>query len=324
MYISGQLESQLDALVTHAIATAFASGTVSNLKTHWKHYIMLCLLLGKDPYTVDINLICQYIIVLTQSLTAYQSLKNYISSLKLWFLVHSQDADFMDHFKVRLCLQSAKRQLATVPHAKLPITVDILSQIYQHLDLTDPDDLVLWASFLICFWGMLRKASLVPQRVQDFNPAKHLSRGNIVATDYGLLITLSHSKSNQYGEYTHQIPLTAIPGSPLDPQAAYLHMVQKLPASHCSPAFVFSDGTILTHSLFVKGLRSCLTKINLDPSQYAGHSFRRGSCSFAFKCGIPPDLIRIHGLWRSQAYQSYLALDIKQRLSVTKTMAENL
>ncbi|XP_050390553.1 uncharacterized protein LOC126809805 [Patella vulgata] len=40
-------------------------------------------------------------------------------------------------------------------------------------------------------------------------------------------------------------------------------------------------------------LPDSLPEIGIDPSKYAGHSFRRGGASFAFNCDVPTDLIQL-------------------------------
>ena len=50
-------------------------------------------------------------------------------------------------------------------------------------------------------------------------------------------------------------------------------------------------------------------------------SFRRGGATFAFKAGVPFELIRLHGDWHSDAYLRYLKFDMTQKLSVTNLIA---
>ena len=41
--------------------------------------------------------------------------------------------------------------------------------------------------------------------------------------------------------------------------------------------------------------------LGYDPAKYAGHSFRRGGVSYAFQVGVPLELIKITGDWKSNA-----------------------
>lgn len=99
---------------------------------------------------------------------------------------------------------------------------------------------------------------------------------------------------------------------------------------HCQAAppesFAFSfpvEGrlTTLTHRAFVAQFKAHLPYLGYDPSQYAGHSFRRGGATFAFQCGAPPAQIKEQGDWKSSAYLLYLEFDDTARAQVAGLMA---
>ena len=52
-------------------------------------------------------------------------------------------------------------------------------------------------------------------------------------------------------------------------------------------------------------LRTCLTHLNLPPTAFSFHSFRRGGCSFAFQQGATESDLALHGDWRSDAVRGY-------------------
>lgn len=317
------LQEYLTHQFNQALQSSFAPGTAANLKSQWKQFILFALHIDADPCQFSLDLVKQYIMLLAQSLNSYQTLKNYLSSLKLWFTLNMQPADFLDNITIRLCLQAVKRKLSCTPQAKLPITPAILKGIRSHLDLTRPFDAALWASFLLAFYGMLRKASVVPKSPTTFNRDFQIAREAITFTGDDLVISLKRSKSNQFGDRYHQIPIAAAPGSSLDPVEAYKTHIDLSPASPEQPAFTYRTQAgyqILTHYSFVANLKSILKKLGLQPELYSGHSFRRGSCSTVFSQGISTDLIKHHGLWLSSAYQTYLTFSWSDRLSVTQAL----
>ena len=59
-------------------------------------------------------------------------------------------------------------------------------------------------------------------------------------------------------------------------------------------------------SAFVSILRSHLASLGFDPKLFAGHSFRRGRASFAYQSGVPTELIKALGDWRSYTILIYL------------------
>ncbi|XP_077985110.1 uncharacterized protein LOC144439750 [Glandiceps talaboti] len=56
------------------------------------------------------------------------------------------------------------------------------------LDMSCPGDVTLWAAILLGFFSFFCKSNLVPKSIQDFDPSKHLCRGKIVVSDFGLVV----------------------------------------------------------------------------------------------------------------------------------------
>ena len=69
-------------------------------------------------------------------------------------------------------------------------------------------------------------------------------------------------------------------------------------------------------------IKELIEKIVLNPDNYSSYSFRRGGTNFAFKAGVPADMIQLHGDWRSDAYKKYLSLTFKDKIRVAEKMSE--
>ena len=105
---------------------------------------------------------------------SYQHIKHCVHAVQ--FLHQSLDFSFpCDSFQLDMTLQGLKRRLARVAFQVLPITPTILKAIFNQLDMRKNQDLALWCSFLISFYGLLRKKSVVP-RTGPFDPKKVLVR----------------------------------------------------------------------------------------------------------------------------------------------------
>ena len=109
-------------------------------------------------------------------------------------------------------------------------------------------------------------------------------------------------------------------GSPLCPVSALLsYLVVR--GSGEGPLFRLKDGQPLTRPRLVSLLRKALASVGLVPGNYAGHSFRSGAATTAAACGVPVDIIKTLGRWRSEAYQLYIRLHKNQLAEISRSLA---
>ena len=144
-----------------------------------------------------------------------------------------------------------------------------------------------------------------------------------------MLVLVSWSKTVQFRERSVHIPFPRSPGSPLCPVASVLRAMSftrsSAPSSH---AFVYFDPNhrairYLTYRIVIK-LRNCLSRLGCPPLLYASHSFRRGDASFAFQSGVPVELIKMLGDWKSDSVLLYLTVPLSIRLRSANVMSEKI
>ena len=149
---------------------------------------------------------------------------------------------FIEHdFRVDVALQSLKRKLAKTQLQVLPINPDILKSLVLFMDLNKNEDQALWASFLVAFYCMFRKKSLVPETMHKFNSATGLSRIKIsMYPEQNLaLVYANFAKNIQFCERDIVIPLIAIPNSVLCPVTALQNLFDNNQVPAESPAFSY-------------------------------------------------------------------------------------
>ena len=166
------------------------------------------------PATPD-SLIC-FCEFLARS-SSFQHIKHCIHAVQ--FLHESLDIDFpWRSFQLDMTLQGLKRRLARVAFQVLPITPVILRAMYRHLDMQKTHDLALWCAFLVSFYGLLRKKSVVP-KAGPVDPKQVLVRRNLTIhmETRTVYIYLGFSKTNQFGARDLVIPILANSDPALDP-----------------------------------------------------------------------------------------------------------
>ena len=133
-------------------------------------------------------------------------------------------------------------------------------------------------------------------------------------------VVIKRSKCDQFGSGV-TLSVGATHGD-LCPVAAMLgYLVQR--GSAPSPLFMFDDGRLLTRDRFVSAMRTALTNGDIDPSQYAGHSFRVGAATTAALQGLQDSLIKTLGWWESSAYQVYIRTPRSTLVSVSRSLVQS-
>lgn len=300
---------------------AFAKGTKKNLKCQWKKFLSFCTSMGRDNLPISTHDLCLYIQFLSRTLKSIDSVRNYVSGLKCLHQLLGFEFPSYDTMSIKLTFKGLDKLSLHVPHQAKPITVKILVQIYNLLDVDTSEHSVIWCLFLFAFLLYSRKCQFVPTSLSEDNLEWLVRRDDIVFENNMLFVTFRKTKTRQSGEGL-VVPLAQVPGSCLCPVSAYNNMLRLVPAAPGSPAFILPDGSPIVYKDFHKILRGCLSILGLDAQKFSSHSFRRGGATFSFACGLPSECIQSQGDWRSDAYKLYIDINAKQRVVVAKTLAK--
>jgi hypothetical protein len=302
---------------------AFAEGTQRNLRTQWKTFLLFCTYFQFSAFPVDATTLCLYAQFLSRSFKSVDSIRNYISGVRVLHLFLDLDTSQFDSFQLRLLSRGLKRLNPHCPKQALPITPAILVSLVGLLDLTDPNDSTFWCLFLFAFYLMARKSNLVPTVRADFKDGKFIRRGDVSGDADMLLVKFSWTKTIQFGQRVLIMPLLSMTDSSLCPVKAFLNMIELVPGSPSDAVFLLVDNgktRPLTYGVFQSTLRRLLGGIVENPSDYSSHSFRRGGASWAFHSGVTSELIQLAGDWRSDAYKLYLQYSLEDKVGVCKKM----
>lgn len=304
---------------------AFSAGTSRNLKVQWRSYFLFCKFYGLKAIPATVENLCLFGQFLGRSFKSVESVKNYISGVKTLHQVLDVKFPSENMYQLTLVLRGMARSCPHLPQKALPMTPQILQDMYKFLDVTKSVDATYWCVFLFMFFLMARKSNMVPVSLADFDPHKQLLRQDVKVLKGALLVFIKWSKTNQFGNRLLMIPLAAIPSSILCPVKAYCNMIDLMPASELDPAFVVkaSDSSLvpLLYRQLQEKIKTLIARTGRDPDLYASHSFRRGGCTWAFKAGVPTNLIQHHGDWMSDCYKNYLTFDFHEKLLVSRNMA---
>ena len=304
---------------------AFARGTFSNLRTQFRSYFAFCVYFRRKPLPANLDTVCGFAQFLSRSITS-NSIRNYLSGIKMLHILLGYEYNFTDDLHLQLVLRGIGRMKPHVPRRARPVTPAILSAFHGCMDQSSSLHWTVFACSLVLFFTMARLGSVLPS--SEATPNKlFLLRKCMNFSREGMLVTILHTKTIQFGERRLHIPLVRM-GSHLCPVSAYRRSLGFLSSGVQVPAFVVNQDGVnkrLTKSLFVSTFREVLrVGGDEDAMGFTGHSFRRGGASWAFRAGIPGEIIQVCGDWSSDAYKRYLEFSIENRIQIASVFAGSL
>ena len=222
---------------------------------------------------------------------------------------------------LKITLQGMRRLNTHLIKRAAPMTIDALLQIRSKLKLWQEKDALTWAVCLFGFFLLFRKSNLVPDKKWDFDRRKQLKHGDVTFKKGYLNVVVRWMKNFQFGEEEMSFNLSQIPGSLVCPVWAYFNMKRVIgKKADNDHLFSFMDGSSLTYEAFQGHFYECLAGAKWKAEDFSSHSFCRGGCSFAFLSGVPLELIKLMGNWKSDCYLRYLEFPLEARTAAFELM----
>lgn len=254
------------------------------------------------------------------------TVKNYLSGVKVLHNLHGLPYPHSEDFLLKLELRGISRLDPHVPRRATPVTPKLLLIFRNHMDLHSSLHRNVWACSLFLFFTMARLGSILPG-TRSTPPHTILMKDRVNFSKEGLVVTLLHTKTIQFGRRRLHIPLVKT-NSVLCPVRAYKSLLAHGDVDAEGPAFVFLDNNTrkwLTGVIFIDTFRAVLVSAGItDASTFTGHSFRRGGATWAFQVGISGELIQVCGDWASDAYKQYLEFSMTDRLNLAAHLVKHL
>ena len=289
---------------------------VSGVRT-WFYF---CVFFGLQHCPAIASDLVPFIELMALTVT-YSHLKHLLSSIK--FYHKSQNHQFPEFdFDIVNTMQGIKRRQSHTPNQALPLTPDIMRDMYALLDMSKVRDRALWCSYLITFYCLFRKSNSVPKSLSQVNMRRTLLRRHIRISQNTVYVHCTFSKTIQFGQRDLVIPIPANSDPVMDPVRNLRALFSVADCSLDSPAFSYGPNLFISHSSFTSNLKRLLKLAGYEPALYSGHSFRRGGATLLYKLGASILQIQASGDWASQCFVRYLHVSEEEREAV-QTLVSN-
>ena len=288
-------------------------------------FLAFCQETNITPFPVTEQKLISFVAYGVNKGLKYQTIKCYLSAVRhLQVMCGGGDPRVESMPLLELALRGTRKEQSGSPkRTRLPITPAILEKIRQiwNRDAADWDHVMLWAACCVGFFGFLRSGELTAPETDDFDPGQHLTFADIAVDDQfnprTVSIRIIQSKTDPFRQgVTIYLGRTESALCPVAALLAYLALHGK---GH-GPLFRFKDGRPLTRPRLVTAIRTALEAAGFNPGDFAGHSFRIGAATTAAACGVPVDVIKTLGRWKSQAYQLYVRLPKSQLAAISQKL----
>jgi hypothetical protein len=213
------------------------------------------------------------------------------------------------------------KRVAEHPHKKpkLPITTRLLQAMSSHTVLGSAGDCLLWAMMWLALTGLLRISEFTVKGVDDVDRVLRISQlwfitrnnGKVEASATSLSLASVHyavlhldaSKTDPFRIGTDIIIASQ---SALHALAAYLSVRPHGTRGVHAPLFTLNGTLPITRGWFMTRVCILLRRIDLDPTLYSSHSFRKGGAVSLQERGVADSVLRKVGRWKSDAFHSYV------------------
>ena len=262
--------------------------------------------MGVPPVPASSELLAMYAAYLARRLKA-QSIPQYLNVVRLLHLEANLDNPLKDNWYVKSTVTGIERVLGISVNRKVPVTPSLLMELQPYLDMCAIEDSMFWSAALVMFYGTFRKSNLFPNNPSKFDHDKQFVREDFVCMPENIIvINVKYTKTIQFKERKFIVKLFPC-NHTLCPVSALLHSFKLAPLGPMAPAFVSDkSGAPMTGVYFNKKFQSLIHRCGKDKSLYSSHSFRRGSAAWALQCGIPGEVVKQVGDWKSSCYNDYL------------------
>ncbi|KAK0434350.1 hypothetical protein EV421DRAFT_1892776 [Armillaria borealis] len=227
------------------------------------------------------------------------TLSNYLHGIRAWHILHGlpwlvNEAETTALMTAAIHLQPPLSRRKP----RLPYTCDTLGTLLHHLDLSLPLDATVAACLTTTFYSAARLGEFTLANLGCFDPDVR-DRNNLEQT----MFFIPKTKTNVHGEDV----FWATQSGPSDPQALLDNHFKINNPPLSQPIFSYTcNGKLrpLTKSAFLARLHKAFKEAKLKPLQ--GHGIHIGSTLEYLLRGIPFDVVKTIGRWKSDAFILYL------------------
>ena len=239
------------------------------------------------------------------------TITNYVSAVKAWHIIHGA-AWNVGGLEVDSIIKGAKAMAprSSTKEKREPMTVEYIEKLRPTFSDTVPLDVAVFACLTSAFWSTARVGELTVKNLSAFNPKVHVKRSDLGESvdRKGLRTTTIDVPETKSSRLEGERLYWAKQRGDSDPERALLrHLEINNPAEDFHLfGYPNKEGKMvpLTKTTFQRRLSDAASEAKVP--RLPGHSIRIGSTLEYLLRGLPFDVMKVKGRWRSDAFHQYL------------------
>ena len=297
-------------------------GTRRNLYRQFKTFLAFCLYYRLQDFPVHIDHLCAYIEFLLLNFRSPSTVKSYISGVCTLYTWLGLDTAIFRSPELRQIWRGISLTCRHTPTPSYAIDVRDLRSLVAECGVLGVNAVCFKAFLTLLYFTMVRASSFLPSAGSDFDSSRHLLWEDIHFNSSGLNLSLKWAKNLQTLTTPFVLPIF----NNIDLTICPVHSLKALAylEGNTRPVFrvVTLGGTrcLLDLPTARNWLSQVVALTPLSSKFITLHSFRRGSCSAAFKSGAALTDLKLFGGWRSESVLAYLSA-LPARLRVADHLA---
>ena len=289
----------LDKQCYISLHTGYRPGSFKNLKFQAHIYLNFCRMHKLALFPADSYQMVRFARYIGNTVVTVGTVQNYAGGVRKLHDLGGFKVPDSGEPSFKLIIQALRFELAKPTKQAKAMTPQLLRQIYNHVDLNKPLEVVCYTAILIGFYLFLRKSNLVPDSSVTFNPEQKLARGDVFIAGWLVVLDIRWSKTIQYKEKELLLPLIPAKCQAICPIYLIWYMLMSIPWQPQDPLFSVPKkgrNIALNYEQLRKLLAKWVAMTGEDPEGYTPHCLRRGRCTHALNAGLAGEDIQLIGI----------------------------
>jgi len=263
-----------------------ADETKRALSKNWNRFINWCQGKNLNPFPCSIETMESYLVFLADEGLKASSIDQAKWAIDSFHKLNGQTPPGI-HENIKVLLAGIKRTIGSRQIRKEAFTIEHIRKLIFRNDLIGIRDKAL---LLLGFAGGFRRSELSGILIE-----------NIRFTDFGLVVHLDFSKTDQVGTGAY-VEIVKANDSDYCPVLSVKNLIEKT-GKHNGPLFYSVNrwnqpGNKLSTVTIGKLVKFYAAQCGLDPDKYGGHSLRSGCATFLLDKGVSLNIVSKQGRWK--------------------------